>query len=728
MTVYLSALAGAGAQFFDDNGVPLSGGKLYSYRAGTTTPQTTYTSATGNTAHTNPIILNSAGRVSTGEIWLTMGQNYKFALKTSADVLLATWDNISGITSDANQISYTPATTSLLSPGPVTISAALDDITDINTGSSVVGFLPSGTNAVALTVQNKLKQIVNVKDFGAIGNGTTDDTVAINNAINYAISVTPSRLVFSSGTYRVTSALGPYTANDLEIDFGGATLDFSNISTSTSTVLLSFTGDYTTTTAALTTGLNVNEQTVACSTTGFSDGDMVRIYSNTVWDSTRTSTKIGELNFVDLVTSPSSLTIVCPAESNYTTAATATIQKLTPVKNITLRNGKIIAPAANDLAQGILISLGLNCSIQNMSTLDCDVYHIRLKDCILSTVSNCYIEEANNTTQAYGITCADACQDCLVTNNTIRNVRHGFTTNNSTSASYGITRRITVSDNMVYNNVPNVGGVSGDALDTHAGCEDISFLNNSIEGAYGIGINVEGRSAIVQGNNINGSTSSSIRFAPYADNNESEGIISNNVCQWVGDDTATDDYGIIVSLSTSTNCKRLVISGNQIHSKSEPIRIAGTTTAKFYEVVVSGNVCKLRPTGLTSAGVSGAEFAYCNDIAITGNVFYGLSRGALLQNCTSAAFTGNAVEITATSGSSAYAVWLDTTTHTSVTGNTLKFSGSGVTTTRGVFLNAGSTYSGVWSNVIKNFAAAGAAVFIDGSATGSVQAINIDAP
>jgi len=697
MTVNLSALAGAGQQFFDNAGNTLSGGKLWSYQAGTTTPQTTYTTSAGNVAHTNPIILDSAGRVPGGEIWLTAGASYKFVLMTSADVTLVTWDNITG--------------------------------TGTATNASVVQYDPAGTGAVSTTVQAKLRETVSVKDFGAVGDGTTNDATAINNAINYAITIPNSRLIFAPGTYRVDNALGPYAANDLEIDFCGAELDFSNVSTGASTVLLSFEGSYTATSAVLTSGLGINQQTVACSTAGFSAGDMVRIYSSTIWDSTRTNTKIGELNFVDSVVSPTSLALVCPAESNYTTAATATIQKLTPVKNVHLKNGTIIAPGANDLVQGILIRVGVNCSIENMSTFDCDVYHIRLTDCILSTVSNCLIEEANNATQAYGITCADACQDCLITNNTIRNVRHAFTTNNNTSTSYGITRRITVSHNAVYNNVQSVGGTSGDALDTHAGCEDIYFTNNSIQGAFGIGINVEGRSAIVQNNHINGATASGIRFASYVDNIESEGIISGNVISWIGDDTATDDYGIVVTLPTATtNCRRLVIANNEIHSKSEPIYIGGSATAKFYEVAVSGNVCKLRPTGLTFAGSSGAEFIYCNNIAITGNVFYGLTRGVVLDDCTLTTVSGNIVEVTATSGSSTYGVYVDTSPNTSVNGNTIRFSGSGVTSTRGVFLNAGSTYSGVWSNVIKNFSPAGVAVYIDNGATGSVQANNINAP
>lgn len=95
MVVNLSPVGGAAAQFFDNNGTPLVGGKLYTYAAGTTTPQATYTTAAGNVAHTNPIVLDSGGRVPTGEIWLTYAA-YKFIIKTSADVLIATYDNIRG--------------------------------------------------------------------------------------------------------------------------------------------------------------------------------------------------------------------------------------------------------------------------------------------------------------------------------------------------------------------------------------------------------------------------------------------------------------------------------------------------------------------------------------------------------------------------------------------------------------------------------------------------------
>lgn len=115
--VYISAFGGVGTQFFDNNGVILSGGKIYSYAAGTTTPATTYTSSTGATPHSNPIILDSAGRVPGGEIWIPMGSNFKFMLYTALDILLGSYDNVGSIVAgsanvanfagDGAQVSFT---------------------------------------------------------------------------------------------------------------------------------------------------------------------------------------------------------------------------------------------------------------------------------------------------------------------------------------------------------------------------------------------------------------------------------------------------------------------------------------------------------------------------------------------------------------------------------------------------------------------------------------------
>ena len=85
-------------QFFDANGDPLVGGLLYTYVAGSTTPLTSYTDSTGVSANTNPIVLDSRGEAN---VWLGAAI-YKFALYTSAGVLIWTVDNINGSTFGVN--------------------------------------------------------------------------------------------------------------------------------------------------------------------------------------------------------------------------------------------------------------------------------------------------------------------------------------------------------------------------------------------------------------------------------------------------------------------------------------------------------------------------------------------------------------------------------------------------------------------------------------------------
>ena len=97
MAVFLSPVGGVAAQFFTNTGAVLTGGKLYTYAAGTTTPLVSYTTSAGNVARTNPVVMDAAGRVPDGgEIWITSA-SYKFVLTDSTNVLIATYDNISGV-------------------------------------------------------------------------------------------------------------------------------------------------------------------------------------------------------------------------------------------------------------------------------------------------------------------------------------------------------------------------------------------------------------------------------------------------------------------------------------------------------------------------------------------------------------------------------------------------------------------------------------------------------
>lgn len=175
-------------QFFSANGVPLSGGKLYTYAAGTTTPQTSYTDSTGNVANPNPIILDSRGEAN---VWLN-NDVYKFKLTTSNDVDVWTIDNIAGALT-ANSLVAT-------------------------SGASLIGFIQAGTGAVARTVQSKLRDIICPRDFGAVGNGTTNDTSAFAalegnvtgenidlQNLTYLVTAVPTGNTYFNGYFKVGS-------------------------------------------------------------------------------------------------------------------------------------------------------------------------------------------------------------------------------------------------------------------------------------------------------------------------------------------------------------------------------------------------------------------------------------------------------------------------------------------------------------------------------------------
>jgi hypothetical protein len=91
-----------GSQFFDNNGDPLAGGKICTYAAGTSTPQAVYTDSTGGTPHSNPVVLDSAGRPpsGSGDIW-GGPLPYKISIDYSTGDCsnpIRTIDNVSGTT------------------------------------------------------------------------------------------------------------------------------------------------------------------------------------------------------------------------------------------------------------------------------------------------------------------------------------------------------------------------------------------------------------------------------------------------------------------------------------------------------------------------------------------------------------------------------------------------------------------------------------------------------
>jgi len=104
----------AKAQFIDAAGVPLAGGFLYTYEAGTTTPQATYTDSTAATANSNPIVLDSRGEAN---IWLS-SSNYKFKLTDANGTEIWTVDNIAAPSTALSPVFTSNVTISANTSGP----------------------------------------------------------------------------------------------------------------------------------------------------------------------------------------------------------------------------------------------------------------------------------------------------------------------------------------------------------------------------------------------------------------------------------------------------------------------------------------------------------------------------------------------------------------------------------------------------------------------------------
>lgn len=73
--------------------------------------------------------------------------------------------------------------------------------------SDDVSFLQAGDYAQSRTAQDKMRDIISVKDFGAQGDGTTDDATAINNALKYANSVNGATIRIPKGIYNLQQTL-----------------------------------------------------------------------------------------------------------------------------------------------------------------------------------------------------------------------------------------------------------------------------------------------------------------------------------------------------------------------------------------------------------------------------------------------------------------------------------------------------------------------------------------
>jgi hypothetical protein len=229
---------GNGQQFFDDNGVPLAGGLIYTYQAGSSTPLVTYTENGGTIANANPIVLDASGRTPQ-QIWLLTGFSYKFVLQNSNAVLIQTLDNIYPILQNA------PASAPAVPAGVILLWSG-------STGSIPAGFLLCDGNNGTPDLRDRF--IIGAGNTYAVNaTGGTADAVVVSHT--HAATVTDPGHVHAPPP----SLSSPYLSNpfsgDGQIDSSGSTgADERNATTGN--------------TASAVTGISVTNASAGVSGTG----------------------------------------------------------------------------------------------------------------------------------------------------------------------------------------------------------------------------------------------------------------------------------------------------------------------------------------------------------------------------------------------------------------------------------------------------------------------------
>lgn len=282
-------------RFFDANGLPLASGQLFSYAAGTTTPQATYSNATG-TANSNPVVLDSSGYA---DVWIDPTLAYKFVLEDANNNVIFTEDNVTfplSVTTWSANITYSQGAIVADSSGQGLFYVSLVNNNTNNALTDVSAWRLLGGNVRTLSTNSSLAitddlirsnstsgslthtlpaisttpigKRITVKDIGTGGNttsvkGSGTDLIDGSNTYSTALSSDMSGTFENNGT--TWDAIGFVSAGSvtqamLAERATGSTVAAGGVASSSSTGSLSFLG--------ATTFTAVTNASVTITTTG----------------------------------------------------------------------------------------------------------------------------------------------------------------------------------------------------------------------------------------------------------------------------------------------------------------------------------------------------------------------------------------------------------------------------------------------------------------------------
>lgn len=219
---------GNGMSFVDSNGAPLSGAKLFTYVAGSTTKKTTHKDEAGAASHTNPIVLDSNGRPPS-PIWLIGGTSYKFVLAPANDTdpptsSIYTWDDLDGINDTSVTIDQW-----VDGPTPTFVSSTQftlvgDQTTDFHVGRRLKLTVSAGTvyGRISVSAFTTLTTVTVVLDSGALDSGLSAVSLGLVTAVNQSVDVTAVKRAVQTDANNTLTGILTMSGKPIEFAEGAA--------------------------------------------------------------------------------------------------------------------------------------------------------------------------------------------------------------------------------------------------------------------------------------------------------------------------------------------------------------------------------------------------------------------------------------------------------------------------------------------------------------------------
>lgn len=309
----------------------------------------------------------------------------------------------SPITPDAHIILPDTITTQALQDGAVTEDKLADgSVTDAKiTGpidSAKLSFLQAGTGAVSRNFLEKVQEVFSVKDFGAKGDGSVDETVSVQKALDAAGAAGGGTVYIPKGRYKFTgtSRLNIHSNTHL-VGVGAPIFDFTDRD-NTNPALFYMVGAWGSVeeAVALTADAPYLSWVMSFDTSSFAEGDLVKLVSDATYpESTSVDIYKGEYFIIDDILSSTQARMNNSTHDEYTIATNARIFKVNPVENvivegITFLGQGRIEPQGGDFGLGFTYCRNItvkDCVFKNIDQVQLEFrscYDFRTVDCHFS--------------------------------------------------------------------------------------------------------------------------------------------------------------------------------------------------------------------------------------------------------------------------------------------------------------------------------------------------------